>query len=83
MPCVVCDKAVVVDARLWGTSTSTVAVCRECFETVQRPVIRQLFILRKQVRQIHEECRQASLLATSLKEDVADLHQEMAEKLPQ
>jgi hypothetical protein len=49
MPCLCCDKIVLVDSGKWGSMEMPVVVCPQCAVTVPQATVRVLFIMRSQI----------------------------------
>ena len=75
IPCVVCDEQMRVLMSVWSEFKEPAAVCEDCLDATQRSVIRQLYILRRQVRQIHTDSRQAIDMVKGIKQDFDELYQ--------
>lgn len=52
-----CDRQVVVNTMVWMAHKNPMAVCGNCFEKIERPVLTQLFVLRSQVRHLYDAVR--------------------------
>jgi hypothetical protein len=60
---------------LWNGFSKPAAVCQDCFCYVNRQVIRQLYILRCQVRQLHVDLKNAVDTVNGIKQDLDELYQ--------
>lgn len=66
MPCLCCDRVVLIDSSLWKRMEAPVAVCPQCSKTVPPATVRVLFIMRSQLATMRNEM-------TLVKKDISRL----------
>jgi hypothetical protein len=74
IPCVVCDQNVIVRTSLWETFINPAAVCDDCYNSIDRGVIHQLYLLRCQVRDLLNKLSVNEQMTTALREDISELY---------
>lgn len=76
VPCVVCDAPVIMSAAVWSSMEKPGAVCGECLENTRMGVIKQIYFLRCQVRELKEDSDKSQYLIIGLKQDVDELYEQ-------
>lgn len=72
-PCVACDVNQMASMDVWRKGTDPVIVCRQCYDSIDRAVLYQLFILRKQTRHLYSEVQTLHATCDALREDFQEL----------
>lgn len=57
MPCLCCDRTVVLDMEQWRSMEMPVALCRTCAATVPVAALRALFIMRSHISMMSNEMK--------------------------